>query len=234
MDSTAPVVAVVVAAGAGLRLGDGPPKALREILGRSLVRHSLDGLAAGGVEQAVVVIAPGEQAAFETALADSPIPAGYVFGGARRQDSVAAGLAAIAGDPKLAGCEFVLVHDAARALVPAAMVARVIEALRGGALGCVPVVPIVDSLRSVDPSGASFVVDRLVMRSVQTPQGFRRDVLQAALAHAEAAGIEVSDDATAVEAMGEAVVLVEGSREALKVTEPTDLVLVEAIARSRQ
>jgi 2-C-methyl-D-erythritol 4-phosphate cytidylyltransferase len=234
MDSTALVIAVIVAAGAGLRLGDGPPKALREVAGRSLVRHSLDGLAAGGVDRAVVVIAPGEQVSFETALADSPIPAGYVFGGARRQDSVRAGLAAIAGDPQLAGCEFVLVHDAARALVPGAVVARVIEALRSGAVGCVPVVTVVDSIRSLNADGGSTVVDRSALRSVQTPQGFRRTVLEAALNHADEVGLEVSDDASALEAMGEHVALVEGAREALKVTEPTDLLLVEAIARSRQ
>ncbi|MCE1174116.1 MAG: 2-C-methyl-D-erythritol 4-phosphate cytidylyltransferase [Propionibacteriales bacterium] len=233
MDSSPPVVAVVVAAGSGTRLGDGPPKALRDVGGRSLVRHSLDALANGGVDAAIVVIAPGEQAAFETALADAPIPAGYVYGGARRQDSVRAGLAAIAGDPKLAECTTVLVHDAARALVPADVVTRVIEAVGDGASGCVPVIPVVDSIRRQNPDGTSQVVDRTPLRAVQTPQGFRREVLEKALAHAEEAGLEVSDDATAIEAIGEAVVLVDGSREALKVTVPADLVLAEAIARSR-
>lgn len=231
MNSTAPVVAIVVAAGAGVRLGGERPKALREIAGLPLVRHALNGLAAGGVDRAVVVIAPGEQAAFDTALADSPIPAAYVYGGARRQDSVRAGLTAIAGDPQLSGCEFVLVHDAARALVPGAVVARVLAALRDGADGCVPVIPVVDSVRRVDESGASHVVDRSALRAVQTPQGFRRDVLAAALEQVDQ--IEVSDDATAVEAYGRQIVLVAGAREALKVTEPADLVLAEAIARSR-
>lgn len=230
MNSTAPVVAIVVAAGAGVRLGGEKPKALREVAGRPLVRHALNGLAAGGVDRAVVVIAPGEQAAFETALADSPIPAAYVYGGARRQDSVRAGLAAISGDPRLSACEFVLVHDAARALVPGQVVARVIAALREGAVGCVPAIPVVDSIRRVDEAGDSVVVDRTPLRAVQTPQGFRRDVLAAALDHVD--HIDVSDDATAVEAYGEKVVLVAGAREALKVTEPADLVLAEAIARS--
>jgi 2-C-methyl-D-erythritol 4-phosphate cytidylyltransferase len=233
MESTEPVVAVVVAAGAGVRLGGETPKALREVAGRTLVRHSLDGLAGGGVDQAVVVIAPGERAAFETALADSPIPAAYVFGGARRQDSVRAGLTAIAGDPKLSSCRFVLVHDAARALVPPAMVARVIAALRAGAVGCVPVLPVVDSIRHVSQNGDSAVVDRTALRAVQTPQGFVREALAAALARADEAGLEVSDDATALEAMGSSLTLVEGAREALKVTEPADLLFVEAIARSR-
>lgn len=234
MELTGPVVAVVVAAGAGLRLGGEQPKALREVAGRSLVRHSLDNLARGGVEQAVVVIAPGEQGAFETALADSPIPAGYVFGGARRQDSVRAGLAAIAGDPAAADCRYVLVHDAARALVPPTVVAAVIAALQAGAHGCVPVVAMVDSIRKVAESGVSEVIDRSVLRAVQTPQGFQRQVLIDALAQAAELGREVSDDATAVEALGHQIVLVPGSREAMKVTEPIDLVLAEAIARSRR
>ncbi len=233
MDSYGPVVAIVVAAGAGLRLGAGPPKALRDIAGRTAVRRSLDALSAGGVERAVVVIPEADRAAFETALADSPIPASHVFGGERRQDSVRAGLAAIAGDPNLADSEFVLVHDAARPAVPAAVVVRVIEALRDGAQGCVPVVPVVDSIRRLTDQGTSVVVDRTPLRAVQTPQGFRRDVLVRALDSAHAAGLEVSDDATAIEAIGEPVVLVEGSREALKITEPADLAMVEAIVRRR-
>jgi 2-C-methyl-D-erythritol 4-phosphate cytidylyltransferase len=232
-ESTGPVVAVVVAAGAGVRLGGDSPKALREVAGFALVRHSLNNLASGGVARAVVVIAPGEEGAFETALADSPIPAGYVFGGARRQDSVRAGLAAISGDPATSDCQFVLVHDAARALVPPKVVAAVIAALHNGAVGCVPAVPIVDSIRMVADTGLSQVVDRSMLRAVQTPQGFRRDVLVEALAQAEQLGLEVSDDATAVEALGHPITLVPGSREALKVTEPIDLVVAEAIARSR-
>jgi 2-C-methyl-D-erythritol 4-phosphate cytidylyltransferase len=233
LESTGPVVAVVVAAGAGLRLGGGTPKALREVAGRSLVRYSLDNLAKGGVDRAVVVIATGEQAAFETALADSPIPAGYVYGGTRRQDSVRAGLTAIAGDPAAAGCEYVLIHDAARALVPPSVVAAVIEALLDGSVGCVPAVPMVDSIRQISGGGVSQVVDRSMLRAVQTPQGFQRSVLADALAQAERDHLEVTDDATAVEALGHQITLVPGSREAMKVTEPIDLVLAEAIVRSR-
>lgn len=233
MNSTAPVVAIVVAAGAGVRLGGGRPKALREVAGRTLVRHSLDGLAAGGVDRAVVVIPDGERAAFETALADSPIPASSVLGGARRQDSVRAGLAAIAGDPVLAECDYVLVHDAARAMVPGEVVGRVIAALVDGAEGCLPVLPVADSMRRLTADGQSEVVDRDQLRIVQTPQGFVRAVLDEALEHAEASGLEVTDDASAVAALGHRLTLVDGDRAALKVTEPTDLLFVEALARSR-
>jgi 2-C-methyl-D-erythritol 4-phosphate cytidylyltransferase len=229
-----PVVAVVVAAGAGVRLGGSAPKALRQLSGRSLVRHSLDALAAGGVDRAVVVIAAGTEAAFEIDLADAALPTSYVLGGVRRQDSVRAGLAAIAGDPDAAGCRFVLVHDAARPLVPPAVVARVVEALAAGSEAVVPAVPVVDSIRSVDSSGVSRVVDRSVLRAVQTPQGFVRQVLEAALSRADADGREVSDDATAVEAIGVPVRLVDGSAEALKVTGPADLAVAEAILAGRR
>lgn len=228
-----PVVAVVVAAGAGVRLGGAEPKALRLLNGRPLISHCLDGLAAGGVDRAVVVVAAGAQGGFEPALADSPIPASYVFGGDDRAASVEAGLAAIAGDRTLDQCRYVLVHDAARALVPGAVVARVIAALREGARGCVPVMPVVDTVRQLTAEG-SVVVDRSQLRLVQTPQGFERSVLVDALRRARETGLQITDDASAVEAIGEPIALVEGSRDALKVTEPLDLVLAEAIERSRR
>lgn len=228
-----PVVAVVVAAGAGVRLGGNRPKALRPLNGRPLISHCLDGLAAGGVDRAVVVIAAGTEADFEAALADSPIPAVYVHGGEDRAASVEAGLAAMAGDPQFDGCRYVLVHDAARALVPGAVVARVIAALREGASGCVPVMPVVDTVRQLTEDG-SVVIDRSQLRLVQTPQGFERSLLVDALRQARTTGLTITDDASAVAALGVPIALVEGSRDALKVTEPLDLVVAEAIERSRR
>lgn len=228
-----PVVAVVVAAGAGVRLGGARPKALRLLNGRPLISHCLDGLAAGGVDRAVVVVAPGTEADFEAAIADSAIAAGYVFGGDDRAASVEAGLTAVAGDPHLDKSRWVLVHDAARALVPGDVAARVIAALREGARGVVPVMPVVDTVRQLTPDG-SVVIDRSRLRLVQTPQGFERSLLVEALRHARETGLEITDDASAVAALGEPIVLVEGSRDALKVTEPLDLVLAEAIERSRR
>lgn len=227
-----PVVAIVVAAGSGSRLGGEGPKALRELGGRPLLSHSLDALAAGGVSRAIVVIAEGLLPDFETVLADSPIPAAVVTGGAERQDSVLAGLDAIIGDPELATAEFVLVHDAARALVPPEVVARVIAALEAGAVGCVPVVPVVDTVRRVTETGSE-VIDRTGLRAVQTPQGFVREVLHRGHREVREQGLRVTDDAAVVEALGEQVVLVEGSPEALKVTEPLDLLFADAVLRSR-
>lgn len=226
-----PVVALVVAAGSGSRLGGEVPKALREVDGRPLVTHSLVGLAAGGVDRVVLVIADGLDDAFANVVETSPLPVTCVTGGAERQDSVLAGLAAISAAPDLSAARFVLVHDAARALVPGAVVARVIAALEAGAVAVVPVLPVVDTIREVTATG-TVTIDRSVLRVVQTPQGFARDTLVRAHRMVAERGLQVTDDAAAVEALGLPVTLVPGDREAMKVTEPLDLLFAEAIVRS--
>jgi len=227
-----PVVALVVAAGSGSRLGGDIPKALRVLDGRPLVSHCIEGLAAGGVDRVVIVIAPGLDDSFADVVAGSPIPAHCVHGGAERQDSVSNGLAAIAADPQLATARYLLVHDAARALVPGDLVRRVIEALLDGAVAVVPVLPVVDTIREVAAIGSA-TVDRNRFRVVQTPQGFARAVLERAHRLVTDEGLQVTDDATAVEALGYPVALVAGDRKAFKVTEPLDLLFAEAIVRSR-
>jgi 2-C-methyl-D-erythritol 4-phosphate cytidylyltransferase len=227
-----PVVAIVVAAGSGSRLGGETPKALRQLAGRPLVGHCLAGLAAGGVHYAVLVIPAGRDDEFAAVVAEAPIPTTCIAGGAERQDSVLAGLAAIAADPELSSARFVLVHDAARALVPPEVVRRVIEALLAGAVAAIPVVPVIDTIREVTPGG-SVTVDRGRLRVVQTPQGFLREALVNGHRLVRETGLQVTDDAAVVEALGEPVTLVAGDREGLKVTEPLDLLFAEAIVRSR-
>lgn len=222
--SPEPVVAIVVAAGSGVRLGGEVPKALRPLAGRPLVRWSVEAMAAGGVAEVVVVVGDGLQETFADALRDAPVPWRLVVGGATRQDSVARGIAALPeGD-------VVLVHDAARPLVPADVVRGVVEAVRSGAAAVIPVVAVSDTIRRVVGAG-SVVVDRSDLRAVQTPQGFARDVLVAA--HAAANGKDFTDDAAVCEASGYEVVLVSGSRESLKITEPHDLAVAEAIVKER-
>ena len=222
--STEPVVAIVVAAGSGVRLGGDVPKAVRVLAGRPLVSWSVESLAAGGVTEVVVVIGDGLQSVFTNALADAPVPWRLVVGGATRQESVARGIAALpAGD-------VVLVHDAARPLVPAEVVRGVVEAVRSGASAVIPVVGVSDTIRQVVEVG-SVVVDRSRLRAVQTPQGFARDAL--VTAHAAANGRDFTDDAAVCEACGYEVVLVPGSRESLKITEPHDLAVAEAIVKDR-
>lgn len=222
-----PVAAIVVAAGSGSRLGGDTPKALRTVGGVPLVARSIAQLAAGGVTDAVVVVAAGQQDDMARALADAPIAVRFVVGGAERQDSVRNGLAALDADPPVAA-RVVLVHDAARALVPASVVASVIEAVRGGAVAVVPVVPVVDSLRRLAEHGSE-VVDRARYVAVQTPQGFDREALAIAHAAVTEHDAAVTDDAAACELAGYPITLVAGAREALKVTEPLDLVIAEAI-----
>lgn len=216
------VAAIVVAAGDGVRLGAGKPKAFCEISGSTLLEHAVRRLLAVPRIEAVVVVAP--PTALDSAASLLPATVTVVPGGATRQRSVSAGLAA------LPPTDFVLVHDVARAFVPTDVVERVIGALDNGADAVIPVLPVVDTLTAVDASGAVLgTVDRGPLRSVQTPQGFRTAALVDA--HAAAADDAHTDDASVVERHGGTVVAVEGSELAFKVTRPLDLVLAEAVAR---
>ncbi|MGH3470827.1 MAG: 2-C-methyl-D-erythritol 4-phosphate cytidylyltransferase [Nocardioidaceae bacterium] len=220
------VAAVIPAAGLGVRLGGtfdepAPPKALRLLRGRPLLEYAVRSLAAELDE--IVVAAPAGREAEVVALVSGLGPTlRVVAGGGSRQESVALALAAVSD-----GITHVLVHDAARPLAPAAMIRRVVDALAAGARIVVPVVPAVDSLRSVRAYGSNQRIDRAAVRAVQTPQGFEREVL--VRAHAEAAGAGATDDAGLAERLGERVTLVEGDPLAFKVTTTVDLLLAEAV-----
>lgn len=219
------VAGIVPAAGSGQRLGGGPPKALRFLGGLSLLRRSALMLA-DLVDVLVVVIPPDHEAAVGDDLHGLHCPVRIVAGGASRQASVAAGLAALD-----AGTEFVLVHDAARPLMPAAVAQAVLAALRAGATAVVPVIPVVDTLKTVGRDGqVGTTVDRSRLVAVQTPQGFRRTVL----AQAHGAGHDpLTDDAGLVEAIGVGVHTVPGDPAGFKITTPYDVVVAEAmLARS--
>jgi len=217
---TAQVGVLVPAAGLGVRLGAGAPKALRELAGEPLLVHAVRGLRACPSVGPVVVAAP---AADVEAVRD--LLAAYdvvvVVGGDERQDSVRAALAALPAEVDL-----VLVHDAARCLTPVEVVERVVAALRSGAAAVVPVLPVADTVKQVAEERVVRTVDRAQLRSVQTPQGFRRALLEQA--HA-AATTGLTDDAGLVEALGAPVVTVAGADEAFKVTRPLDLLLAEAL-----
>lgn len=208
---------VVPAAGAGTRLGPGTPKALRLLAGEPLLVHAVRRLRACPSVGAVVVAAPPAAVDEVQALLDGAI---VVPGGDARQDSVRAGLEALPSD-----IDLVLVHDAARALVPVAVVEAVIAALVAGAQAVVPVLPVVDTVKRVDGDVVVETVERADLRVIQTPQGFRRSVLE----RAHASGLPVTDDASMVEALGVRVHVVDGSPEAFKVTTPFDLLVAEAV-----
>ena len=207
----------IVAAGSGSRLGAGLPKAFVPLRGRPLLAHAVDTVARVPGLAALVVVAPLEHAdpaGPAWAGVDLPPGAVVVVGGAERTDSVAAGLAAV-GD-----VDVVLVHDAARCLTPLAVFERVVAAVSGGAAGAVPGIPLVDTVKTVDAVGViTGTPDRATLRAVQTPQGFRREVLLAA----HAGGVRTTDDAALVERSGHHVVVVEGDPLAFKVTTPDDL-----------
>ncbi len=151
-----------------------------------------------------------------------------VAGGDTRQSSVARALIALPSD-----VDVVLVHDAARPLVPVEMVERVAVAVRAGAPAVIPVLKLVDTVKTVDAEGRVVSTpDRSHLRAVQTPQGFTRSVLQQA--HANAEVDDVTDDAGLVERQGVEVVTVLGHEEAFKVTRPMDLVLAEAVLSRRR
>ncbi|MEV4119357.1 2-C-methyl-D-erythritol 4-phosphate cytidylyltransferase [Micromonospora sp. NPDC049645] len=214
------VAVLVPAAGAGVRLGPGRPKALRLLAGEPLLVHAVRRLAAAPSVHTIVVAAPVAEVQAVRELLAPVAPVIVVPGGAERQASVAAALAAVPAGPTI-----VLVHDAARALTPPELVESVAAAVRGGCDAVIPVLPVVDTIKEV---GAGEVVlgtvDRSALRAVQTPQGFRRAVLNAA--HA-AAGDSLTDDAGLVEKQGVAVSCVPGSEYALKITRPFDLALAE-------
>ncbi|MEU8299258.1 2-C-methyl-D-erythritol 4-phosphate cytidylyltransferase [Micromonospora sp. NPDC048909] len=214
------VAVLVPAAGAGVRLGPGRPKALRLLAGESLLVHAVRRLAAARSVHTIVVAAPAAEVDAVRALLAPVAPVTVVPGGAERQASVAAALAAVPSGP-----EIILVHDAARALTPPELVEAVAAAVREGRHAVIPVLPVVDTIKEV---GAEEVVlgtvDRSALRAVQTPQGFRRSVLTAA--HA-AAGDPLTDDAGLVEKQGVPVFCVPGSEYALKITRPFDLALAE-------
>lgn len=216
------VAAIVPAAGRGERLGAGRPKAFVLLRGRTLLEHAVDALHNGGVDYVVIAAPPGEEDVVRRIVPAATV----VTGGDVRQDSVRRALVALPPD-----ADVVLVHDAARALVPAAVVRRVIDAVRAGADAVIPVLPVADTIKEVDARDAvARTVDRTSLRAVQTPQGFRRDVL--VRAHAEAAAA-LTDDAALVEQLGVQVETVVGSPEAFKVTTPFDLAVAEAALAAR-
>jgi len=224
------VAAIVPAAGRGERLGPGAPKALRLLGGVPLLVHAVRNLAAARLVDLVVVAAPPDQVtAVRALLADHHTGATLhvVPGGPTRPESVRAALAALPD-----AVAVVLVHDAARPLAPVELIDAVASAVRAGADAVVPGLPVTDTVKRVDGDVVTETVDRSALRSVQTPQGFRRTVLEEA--HLDLTDEGITDDAGLVERAGYSVIVVPGAEEAFKVTRPLDLVLAEAVLARRR
>ncbi|MER5503330.1 2-C-methyl-D-erythritol 4-phosphate cytidylyltransferase [Streptomyces sp. NPDC015184] len=232
--------AVIPAAGRGVRLGPGAPKALRALGGTPMLIHAVRAMAASRSVSLVVVVAPPDGAGEVKNLLDEhalPERTDYLVvpGGGTRQESVRLGIEALPEDVSA-----VLVHDAARPLVPVDTVDAVIEAVREGAPAVVPALPLADTVKEVEPGApgeAEPVLGtpvRARLRAVQTPQGFDRETLVRAHAAVAVDGEGATDDAGMVERLGAPVVVVPGHEEAFKVTRPLDLVLAEAVLARRR
>ncbi|WP_438616703.1 2-C-methyl-D-erythritol 4-phosphate cytidylyltransferase [Microbacterium karelineae] len=210
---------IVVAAGSGMRLGAGSPKAFVGIDDHTILRHCLRGVF-GAAPAQVVVVAPAGRVG--EALAEAHEQAGdrrdlvtVVEGGRTRQESVAAGLGRVWAD-----VDVVLVHDAARALTPADVIDRVVGVVRETGHGVIPALDVIDTIKRVDGDAIIGVVERAELAAAQTPQGFRRDVLVAAY---ERATREFTDDAALVAEAGHDILRTEGSALGFKITTPADL-----------
>jgi 2-C-methyl-D-erythritol 4-phosphate cytidylyltransferase len=195
--------------------------------------HAVRALAARRTVDIVVVAAPEDTAeSVDSMLADQSFPAEVVVvtGGDTRQDSVARALITLPDD-----VDVVLVHDAARPLVPEELVTAVVAAVRAGRPAVVPGLAVVDTIKRVD--GASDVeatIDRTTLRAIQTPQGFQRSVLQRAHADVDLDESPATDDAGLVERLGLPVHVIPGHEEAFKVTRPFDVVMAEAVLARRR
>ena len=219
------IVALLVAAGRGARFGGETPKQYLSLLGRPVLRHAAEALLReGGVAAIQPVSPPGEEEALAAMLAGLPILP-PVAGGATRQASVLAGLEALAADPP----DVVLVHDAARPVIPPGTVPALLAALTE-VPGAIPALAVADTLKRGEGGRIAATVPRAGLFRAQTPQAFRfADLLSA---H-RSSSAEATDDAQLLEAAGLPVALVAGHDSNLKITWHEDLARVEATMLAR-
>jgi 2-C-methyl-D-erythritol 4-phosphate cytidylyltransferase len=214
------VGAIIVAAGGSQRMR-GVDKLFATLGGRPVLAHSIATFASHpSIGEVVIVTSPANEEATQALVAEMAPQARVVLGGARRRDSVRAGLEA------LGQCEYAVVHDAARPLVDAALIDAALEGAREvGAALCA--VPITDTVKRSEPSGrVSSTITRQGLWLAQTPQAFRTELLLRAHTSVD---LDVTDDAALIELLGEPVKLVMGSTRNLKITRPEDLALARAL-----
>lgn len=211
------IAAILVAAGSGSRFGAEIPKQFLRLAGKPVIRHAAEAL----LREVDLLQPVGDPAAVAPALAGlqclSTVP-----GGATRQDSVRAGLEALVAHMP----EVVLVHDAARPVIPAGTIPALLAAL-AEAPGAIPALPVADTLKRGDNGWIVETVSRAGLFRAQTPQAFHFPVLLAA--HRAARAPSATDDASLLEAAGELVRLVAGAEDNIKLTYPEDLARLERI-----
>ena len=216
--------AVIVAAGQGLRAGQPVPKQFARWRGKPVVRHSAESFASAGVAPILVAIPEGAEEIAAAALAGIP-GVRLVTGGATRQESVRRALEALEADAP----DLVFIHDAARPILPHAVIARLVSALDAWP-GAIPVLPVVDSLTAAHGSLMGEPARREELRRVQTPQAFRYPEILAAHRSWNAAA-DAGDDAQVARAAGLEIALVDGDEALHKLTFASDFALAPAPIR---
>ncbi len=227
------VWAVVPAAGSGQRFGAGIPKQYLDLEGKPLLGHVLDlFLNAPGIDGLVLVAAAADTRWRDLLPDPAPRPVLVAMGGATRAESVLAALEALSDFAR--PDDWVLVHDAARPCLAARDLENLIVSLGDDPIGGLLAAPVVDTLKRADEEGrVAATQDRTGLWRALTPQMFRHGVLSSALRGALAAGVEVTDEACAIEWAGHKPRLVSGGVDNIKVTRPQDLPLAAAIMRAR-
>jgi 2-C-methyl-D-erythritol 4-phosphate cytidylyltransferase len=225
------VAAIIVAAGEGLRMGGSTPKSYLPLCGRPMILRTLDRVfAAKKITKVVVVVAPNEIARSQSLLSQDGRIGSRAWqlqgGGVTRQESVRRGLETLAQD-----VDFVAIHDGARPFVSSEFIDRCIEvAQEKGAV--VPGLPARNTIKHVGADGyVQSTPQRSALWEIQTPQVFRRELIQAAHDRAHRERFEATDDAMLVEHMGGAVYVLEGDKLNFKITLPEDVWLAEALIR---
>ena len=227
-----PLAAIILAAGSGQRMGDGLEKQFRPLAGKPVLIHSVTAfLAHPACARMVIVCASSQKEKVRTilgSLADDR-RVDITSGGARRQDSVQAGLAILTTETDMPDPSMlVAIHDAARPLLPAAVIDRLIAAMQDGAAAALPVMPVVDTLKTTSDTQIAGTVDRSTLAAAQTPQMFNlAHIAKLHTDHPE--DVEITDDIQLVEAGGQAVKAVAGDRRLMKLTTVEDFDILTAL-----
>ncbi|MBS1587549.1 MAG: 2-C-methyl-D-erythritol 4-phosphate cytidylyltransferase [Bacteroidetes bacterium] len=219
--------AIIVAGGKGERMGSAVPKQFLPLGGKPVLYYSIKAFMDAFPDINLILVLPHEQMSYAQMVLESfdeRVELTIVSGGTTRYHSVQNGLKQVDKNG------IVFVHDGVRPLVSSDLIRRCYaQAMEKGS--AVPAVPVTDSLRIVDESG-SRAVDREQMRSIQTPQTFRSDIILPAFAQEYQVGF--TDEATVCEAYGTKVFLTEGERSNIKVTTPEDMIIAEALLAEKQ
>lgn len=225
-------IALIPAAGVGARFGAGKPKQYVEINGKTVLRHTVNiFLNHPQIDYTAVILAP-DDTVFQTASDDNPAKLGvFRVGGQTRAETVRNGLHELVSQGIAAADDNILVHDAARCCLPAAALSRLIEQAGAAEQGGILAVPVADTLKRADDANRiAATVSRAALWQAQTPQLFQTALLQRALSAADLGGI--TDEASAVEAIGIRPLLVEGDTRNLKLTLPQDEYLVRLLLQA--